>query len=464
MSREARPVGGPIREGGELRDRSFPRDFLWGVAVSAHQVEGGSVDSWTAWEDAGRVPEKAGIACDWWRDAERDLDLAAALGLNALRLSTAWARVEPEEGSFDDKALHRYHEIAQGMIDRGIRPMVCLHHFADPVWFARRGAFTSPGAVDLFARYAARVADALGDVCDMWLTFNEPSAYLARGWLTGEYPPGERGNIVAAGIGLGNIARAHAAAYRVLHARIQDASVSWVQHQHTLVPASHRVVDRVAARVQDRHINAAFPHFVRTGRSFPELRVFTGDVSAVQGTADFLGISHCGRWRVRFDRRAAAEGFAHHYAPSGARTGDGSPDPLHGECDPDGIESVARLLAKWGKPVYVLEHGVADAADRIRPWLVVEAVRCCHELIEDGVDLRGYFHATLVDAFEWERGWSTRCGLVALDRATQQRAVRESGRLYGAIASAGALTADQQSRHARCGGPAQTGRVAVSMS
>ena len=120
----------------------FPAGFLWGVATSAHQVEGGNCNNqWYEWEQAGRITsgDEAGLACDWWRNAERDLDLAHSLGVNALRISVEWSRVEPLAGVFDDEALNRYRAILRAMHARGIRPWVCLHHFTHPIWFERRG-------------------------------------------------------------------------------------------------------------------------------------------------------------------------------------------------------------------------------------------------------------------------------------------------------------------------------------
>ncbi len=132
----------------------FPPDFLWGTATAAHQVEGNNMNNdWWAWEqEAGRIlnGDKSGLACDWWANAERDFDHAAALHTNAHRLSLEWSRIEPEPSVFDAAALNRYRDMLQGLHERGIEPMVTLHHFSNPLWLVEKGDFNSDLMVEYF--------------------------------------------------------------------------------------------------------------------------------------------------------------------------------------------------------------------------------------------------------------------------------------------------------------------------
>src|SRR5215831_18968810 len=174
----------------------FPADFLWGVASSSHQVEGGNINNqWFAWEQKGRIKsgEEVGLACDWWRNAEQDFDRARDLGVNALRLSLEWSKIEPEESRWDETALRRYREMLMALQARGIRPFVTLHHFTNPLWFESQGGFIAPESVRLFQRFTHRVVVALGDLCRDWTTFNEPNVYAALGYFLGEFPPGRKG-------------------------------------------------------------------------------------------------------------------------------------------------------------------------------------------------------------------------------------------------------------------------------
>ena len=437
------PLAVPASDARALR---FPPGFRWGVSTSAYQVEGGETPSqWHAWEAAGRIKtgDVRGKACDWWENAERDFDLARGLGLNALRLSLDWARLEPRRGAWDDRAFARYRAMLHGLSERGIRPMITLHHFAHPVWLEVLGGFAVPEAIDAFARFARKAAEELGDACDEWLTFNEPNVFAVQGYLLGEFPPGKRGDVVATLRVLGNLARAHAAAYRAVHEARPGARVGFTQHYLLLDPEHpDRPLDRLVTHVQDALFNDAFPRILETGRAPLGSALATGDTSEARGTCDFSGANLYGRTLLGFDARRAGDMFAHRSLPEGARRGDAAADSPFGEAYPQGLLRAVERLARLGKPIYVLENGLPDKDDRLRPWVVARAAATVHEAIRRGVDVRGYYHWTLVDNFEWAEGWSLRFGLVALDPATGARTPRGSAHLYGAIARANVLTRD----------------------
>lgn len=425
------------RAEGDLR---FPDGFRWGVATSAFQCEGAVANpssTWARWEARGhvRAGNRSGIACDWWENAERDFDLARDLGLNALRLSVDWARVEPVIGRFDEAALARYRDMVVALRDRGLEPMVCLHHFDQPVWLEDMGGFEHPDSVELFVRFARRVVEAIGDVCREWLTFNEPNVYATVGYVIGEFPPGRHGDTLAALGVQRNMARAHARAYALIHESVSGAFVSWAHHVITFVPdrPGHRG-DGWAAKLSDRMFNRPFLEVVADGRSSgpPGLRI---DVPEAKGTCDFLGVNLYGRRRVRFslgEWRAAFNRFA---PPSpDAPRGDPGAEDKFGEPFPQGIRALDEWLTRLGKPLVITENGYADALDRVRPAVIVQAIRALHDLIERGFDVRGYHHWTLVDNFEWDSGWDLRFGLYELNPATQDRNVRRSGRFFGEVA------------------------------
>jgi beta-glucosidase len=444
-------------EAGVSNDRlAFPAGFLWGVATSSHQYEGGNTNNqWHAWERAGHIKsgEASGHACDWWDaasgQAEADFDRAAAMGVNALRLSLEWSRIEPRAGEWDGAALDRYRKLLAGLRARGLAPMVTLHHFTHPIWFAERGGFLAPDAVPLFTRYVSRAVEALRDLCDCWCTINEPNVYSVRGYQLGGWPPGRVGDISGAVRAQATMARAHAAAYREIHRLQPTARVGWAQHFNTFDPANPRSpLDRLVAGVQDAGFNDFFPRAVLTGRAAFPFGLFAGDLTEVKGTCDWVGINVYARDLVAFDLRAPTTLFGRRFAAPGAPQGDKGVDSLFGGIYPAGIARVARRVSAFGKPIYVTENGVADASDRLRPWLIAHAVRAMHDAIAEGIDLRGYFHWSLVDNFEWDEGWGMRFGLYALDEKTQQRAPRPSAALYGSIARANTLTPEMLPEHA----------------
>src|SRR5512139_4164887 len=186
----------------------FPTDFKWGAATAAHQVEGNNThNDWWAWEQTGqhvRDGQTSGLACDWWGAGfDRDLDFAAQMSHTGHRLSIEWSRIEPQEGQWDSAAIDRYRYMLTAMRERGIEPMVTLHHFTNPLWVIERGGWETSGIVPLFERYATKAADALKDLCDLWVTINEPNVYAVLGWSQGadrmieftapssDFPPGK---------------------------------------------------------------------------------------------------------------------------------------------------------------------------------------------------------------------------------------------------------------------------------
>src|SRR5579872_5105875 len=210
-----------------------PGDFYWGVATSAHQVEGGMRNNqWALWERLGRIRsgDRADRAIDWWRDSEIDFDLAQQLGVNALRLSVEWSRIEPQEGMWDGAAIRRYQDMLAALRRRGIRPFVTLHHFTNPLWFEEQGGFLHENSVRQFERFTQKAVEAFGEFCTDWATFNEPNVYVALGYQVGIFPPGRRGHMIPAAQVTRTMCRAHAAAYRMIHSMQADASVGWAQH------------------------------------------------------------------------------------------------------------------------------------------------------------------------------------------------------------------------------------------
>jgi beta-glucosidase len=428
---------------------TFPPGFRWGVATASYQYEGHCENSqWRAWEQAGGIAngDVAGIACDWWLHAERDFDLAQQLGLNALRLSVEWSRLEPRPGEWDAAAFTRYREMLQGLRARGIEPMVTLHHFSNPLWFEQMGAFLAPSAIDLFTRFVACVVDELGDLCDLWCTINEPNVYSVVGYLLGIWPPGYRGDARKAFRVQATLAHAHAAAYRAIHERQPDARVGWAQNFNILDPATNSPLDRLAAGLQDASYNDFFPRAVLTGRALFPFNLLTGGLRDVRGAYDFLGINLYYREHVAFSLRHAGQLFGRRFTPETAPRGDRGIHDFFGEVYPEGLLRIAERFGVSGKPIYITEHGVADRTDRIRPWAIEQGVRSVHTAIQKGLDVRGYYHWSLVDNFEWAEGWHARFGLSALDLASQERTLRPSGQLYSAIATANALTPDMMSQ------------------
>jgi beta-glucosidase len=419
----------------------FPEGFLWGVSTAAYQVEGNNHNSqWAQWENCGRIRsgDSSGAACDWWANAERDFDLARDLGLNALRLSVEWSRIEPEEGKWDPQALARYRELLAALIERGIQPMVCLHHFTHPHWFEQKGAFLNPGAPALFERFALYVVEGLQDLCRCWVTFNEPNVYAASGYVLGEFPPGKSGQIGNAIRVTSVLARCHLQLYRLIHDLQPQAEVGWAQHYVVFEPVA-TLFDRWVAGLLNETFNESFLQLVENGRLRFPLSLLDGHAAQVRGACDFVGLNVYNRLHVAFDPLNLGQLFSRIFVPENVPQGDPGVERPYGEAYPKAVRVAVERAASLHKPIYILENGVPDAQDRIRPWLLVNVLEEIHRLIAEGHDIRGYFHWTLTDNFEWTEGWRLRFGLVELDPATQERTMRPSAHLYQEIVRANAI-------------------------
>lgn len=431
------------------RELRFPEGFLWGAATAAHQNEGMNVhnDFW-AWEQAGNHTADgtvSGQAADWWNRAEEDFDRAAELGLNTLRLSVEWSRIEPAPGKWNVAALGRYREMLQALRQRGIRPMVTLHHFTNPRWLSDRGGWLRPEVVPAFARYAAHVAEALGDLCDSWCTLNEPAVYAAFAYILGRWP-GETGLLPFIRVTRHQF-RAHAAAYRAVRDVRPNARVGLVQHFAGFEPSDPGSRgDRLVAAVRDIALNWRLVEGVVTGRLKLPYGLGLRRHQGALNSSDFIGVNYYGRHPLRFDGGSPGTLFA---SPGQVRPERAWPVPWQDrEIDASGLERFLVRLARYGKPLFVTENGVADAEDGVRPGFILTHLAALHRALRKGADVRGYYHWTLVDNYEWAEGWTTRFGLFALDPKTQVRTPRPSARLFQEVVRANAITEDLVERWA----------------
>jgi beta-glucosidase len=424
----------------------FPRGFLWGTATASHQVEGNNrSNDWWEWEgQPGRIAQgdRSGLACDWWGGRwKEDLDRAAQGGQNAHRLSVEWSRIEPAPGVWDEEALSYYREILGGMAQRSLRPMVTLHHFTNPCWLAERGGWENDETIGRFEAFVRKVASVMADRVDLWCTINEPNVYAFEAYVEGLFPPGKQ-DLGAAFRVMHNLVRAHARAYHVLHEVAPRSQVGVAHHYRGIQPDSASPLDALVARLQSRLFNEAIPRAVWDGK----LRLLPGVVSIpeARGTQDFFGLNNYTTDQVTFDLRRPGELFGRRFFSDRAEL---SPGGFIADV-PQGFFAALRWARRFGLPIYVTENGIEDAQDRLRPKYLCEHVQKLWQAVNFNWPVRGYFHWTLVDNFEWERGWTQRFGLWALDPQSQERRARPSARLYQRICQENALSSAMVAEYA----------------
>jgi beta-glucosidase len=295
-----------------------------------------------------------------------------------------------------------------------------------------QGAFLSSSAPQLFERFTRHVVNTLGDLCRDWITFNEPNVFATLGYVTGEFPPGRKGEIASALRVMSSQARAHSRAYAAIHELQPEAQVGWAQHYVVFKPV-RAGLDRWIAALLSQVFNEGFIQLIERGRFVFPFSLVDGNAAEATGKCDFVGLNVYSRFHVAFDLKSAGQLFGRVFVPADVPQGDRGVDKPYGEAFPGAIRVAVERAARLGKPIYVLENGIPDARDRLRPWLLVNALREVHDLLQEGHDIRGYFHWTLTDNFEWSEGWRLRFGLVELDPNTQARTIRASGRLYSDV-------------------------------
>jgi beta-glucosidase len=368
----------------------FPKNFLWGAATSSYQVEGGIHNN--DWADAAKenkVPV-ADLACDHYRLYEKDFDLAKILSHNAHRFSLEWARIEPTEGHFDEKEIEHYRRVIRTLRERKIEPVITLWHFTLPLWFSKKGGFLNKNAPFLFARYCEYVVSQLGEDVTIWVTINEPEIWADQGYLRGNWPPFKH-SFFKYFKASNNLISAHTLAYQKMKSVKADFQIGVAKNN-------------VSIESNWNPMNKLLVVFLKWFRNAYFLR-------GINGAYDFIGLNYY------FHK---VFGGKEQYKKS----------DLSWDIEPRGIYDCLTELKKYHKPIYITENGLADKHDLMREDFIRDHLKWVHEAIHKGADVRGYFHWSLLDNFEWAHGYEPRFGLIEVNYETLERKIRPSAYVY----------------------------------
>lgn len=423
----------------------FPRGFLWGTATSSHQVEGNNTNNnWWKWEQEGHTLDKSNLACDWWSGRWReDLDRAAEVGQNAHRFSVEWSRIQPTPDTWDEEVLEKYRTMLRGLHERGLTPMVTLHHFTDPLWLWEESAWETEEVVPRFEKFVRKTVEALKEYCTLWCTINEPNVYALSGYVEGSFPPGAHSIRRAVRVEA-NMARAHAAAYNAIHEIQHEARVGYALHYRPMVARTPwSPPDALMCKIRYDGLNMAFPSALSSG----VLKSPVGNISLpeVKGTQDYLGLNYYSQDTVFFSILKGRELFTDSGYPPDADLSDGN----FIANIPEGFYDTLKWAVKTypNLPIIVTENGVECADDHIRPRYIAGHIHQMWRAVNFNWPIKGYFHWSLTDNFEWERGWSQRFGLWELDPETQKRTKRPSADLYAEICKENGLSSEMVQKY-----------------
>jgi len=377
----------------------FPEGFLWGSSTSSYQVEGGIENcDWSK-------DFPAGIACDHYNRYEDDFDLIKKLNQNAYRFSIEWSRIEPEEGKFDEKEIEHYQKVISSLRRRSIEPFVGLWHWTNPLWIKNKGGWESKKIAYYFSRYTEKIVSSLKDNVKFWITINEPEGYTSCAYLLGIWPPRKK-NLLSFLSVINNLINTHKEAYKTIK-KLQPAAQVGIATNNNYYEAFSDPISRLI-----KNIVEWLDHFYILNK--------------IKDYQDFIGLNYYRRNKIKFFKLNQNENRL--------------VSDLGWEIYPEGIYHVLNNLKKYRKPIYITENGLADAKDRLRKDFIRDHLYWVYKAVDEGVDVRGYFHWSLMDNLEWHRGFEPEFGLIGIDYKTLERKPRPSAYYYAEICKNNSLT------------------------
>ncbi len=417
----------------------FSKDFMIGAATAAHQVEGNNThsDYWLM----EKLPhtsfaEPSGIACDHYNRYEEDIKMLAEAGLNAYRFSIEWARIEPEENKFDENEVQHYRDVIACCRKYGVEPVVTLHHFTSPAWLIRKGGWEAESTVEDFRKYTRYIIGKLGSELRFVCTINEANMGLQLAAIA------KRFRMMAEQAAKMNAKKAEGSVQVGMNFEkmMENMKFAAMENAQTFGTPDPKIF--VSSRTEDGDILVMKAHMAakeEIKKQFPDMKVGLTlsfhDLQALEGGEafrdaawneellhylpyikddDFLGVQNYTRTLYGPQGQLPA--------PQGAKL-----TQMDYEFYPEALEHVLRKVHEEFKgDLIVTENGVAVSDDKDRVNFIERALTGVKACLEDGLPVKGYFYWSLMDNFEWQKGYSQTFGLVAVNRETMERTPKES--------------------------------------
>ncbi len=391
----------------------LPSSFLWGAALSSYQCEGGNFNTdWSRWEKDHGLEPAAG-ACGHYRLYSEDFRFARELKLNSLRFSTEWARICPSAGVVSEKELTHYRQEAGVLRGYNIEPLITLHHFTNPLWFMNKEGWLRRENIDFFLFYLQKTVTALKGEVSWWLIFNEPLVYIYNGYLRGIWPPGKK-SLSDARKALNNILAAYLTGFqeikRIYRPDSTGVKISLAKHFRVFrgCPGINFGLNSLSAFLRNRCFNQRLIDYLEQKHSL-----------------DFIGINYYCKEYTRFRGVFGGQCRHRHHAER--------KNYLGWDVYPEGFYQVLKSAGKSGRPLIVTENGTAETNNQLYEDFLADHLKSLGRAVQGGVDVRGYFWWSLLDNFEWDRGFKCRFGLLEVDYATLTRKIRPFAHTYAKI-------------------------------
>lgn len=403
----------------------FPPNFLWGAATSAYQVEGNNVNSdWWEWEKRSGLKETSGEACRHYQLYRQDFALAKSLNHNAHRLSLEWSRIQPQEDLFLQKEIEHYQDVISALIEQNLEPVVTLHHFTNPLWFAKKGGWQNKNLIAYFLGYVKNIVQALAERVHFWVTFNEPMVYATHAYVLGIWPP-QKKSLSKAWVVANNLISSHIEVYKLIHQIYQQKKcpsplVSIAKNIQAFVPCNLSFKNKLAVYLRHKYFNLEFVRRLVKKKSL-----------------DFIGINYYARSLVEVEKFRPKNLFLdtcrknHFPLPKNS---------LGWDIYPQGLYDLLLEFKRYNLPLFILENGICTTDDTLRWNYIQQHLEKLHRVMAGGLEVWGYIYWSLLDNYEWEKGFGPRFGLIEVDYQTYQRRIRESARKFAVVCANNALS------------------------
>ncbi|MCM8792022.1 MAG: glycoside hydrolase family 1 protein [Candidatus Omnitrophica bacterium] len=383
----------------------FPKGFWWGSSTSSYQVEGDNFYSdWWHYEKKHGL-EPSGKCCRHYDLYKEDFDLAKSLNHNAHRFSIEWARVEPREGFLDFNQIEHYRDVVISLRERNLEPLVTLNHFTLPLWFAQKGGWLNKEAIDYFLRYVEKIVQELASSVRFWITINEPMVYIYQGYFKGIWPPQKRSLFRAIQV-YKRLVLAHTRAYRLIHRIYKEKNlnsplISIAKHLRGFFCWSKNPYHKFISNFKDYLFNFMILDDLIKNKSL-----------------DFIGVNY---YTSEF------------IALNSEQLKDIPKSNLGWFIYPEGLYSLLLKLKRYNLDIFILENGISTDDDNQR-WNFIEAhLKQIYKAIQNKAKIIGYLYWSLLDNFEWEKGFCPHFGLIDVDYRTFSRTIRRSAKNFSQV-------------------------------
>ncbi|HEX2978620.1 MAG TPA: family 1 glycosylhydrolase [Candidatus Babeliales bacterium] len=450
---------------------NFPKEFVWGTASSAFQIEGNqtangkfSENNWT--RDTFRP--QPGIAADHWNRYQEDIENIAQAGMRQYRFSVDWSKIEPKKGEIDQAAMDHYVDIARECKKRNIEPIICLFHHVWPTWFADQGAFENIKNKEDFKKFAHRVRENMQPVgVQWWMTYNEPVGVVLESYLRGKLPPGHVGHLIKAGQVLRNMLNTHVEISQEFKQHDKDAKFGIAHIMQPLNPYhDYNPLEKSICNYFGGLNNDTIIEFFKTGK-FNWGGLVKDENKAAPASIDYFGLNYYTHSLIKQNMKKTAIGFGASGLAIAAlvqkglikpSTGlglgvisavvssclslsikshrEGTPVSDEKQIYPEGLRGCIEKAASVGKPIYITENGVSDRSGDKREEYLKKHLYIVSEAIKDGFDIRGYHYWSFMDHFSWSTaGFKKKYGIYEVDYEgnTLTRTLRENAKWFVAL-------------------------------